>query len=67
MLSDKERAEYLGAAVAQLQTPFQLTPVAPQRGRAFLVLYSPSIVIPPAAFLLDGGEDPDGRDRESGL
>ena len=58
MLSDEERAEHLGVAVAQLQTPFQLTPIALERGKAFLVLYSPRTVIPPAAFIFDSGDDP---------
>lgn len=58
MLSDEERAEHLGVPVAQLQAPFQLTPVALQRGKAFLVLFSPRSVTPPAAFILDGGGDP---------
>jgi hypothetical protein len=58
MLSDEERAEYLGVPVAQLQAPFQLTPVALQRGKAFLVLYSPRNVIPPAAIIFDSGDDP---------
>jgi hypothetical protein len=58
MLSDEERAEHLGVPVAQLQAPFQLTPAALQRGKAFLVLYSPRTVAPPAAFILDSGDDP---------
>lgn len=47
LLTDDERAQHLGVAVAQLQTPFELTPAVLQKDDAFLVLWSPQVVARP--------------------
>jgi hypothetical protein len=41
ILTDDERAQHLGVAVAQLQRPFELTPAVRQKDDAFLMLWSP--------------------------
>jgi hypothetical protein len=53
ILTDDERAQHLGVAVAQLQTPFELTPAVLQKDDAFLMLWSPQVVAPPSG--IEGG------------